>query len=106
MQDCTLKIDIQGGGRSRRHGGALFFWFCFALLLGGVAALGYVHWYGVPTWLPIRERGARAGLWESEELLHACLDTRMLLSHITECWLISCNLAGVQGMAESDCTTS
>lgn len=57
-QDCTLKIDIQGGGGgSRRHGGALFFWFCFALLLGGVAAMGYVHWYGVPTWLPIRERG-------------------------------------------------
>lgn len=35
----------------------MFFWFCFALLLGGVAALGYIHWYGVPAWLPIRERG-------------------------------------------------
>lgn len=66
QQDCTLKIDIQGGGdgRSRARGGSLFFWFCFALLLGGVAALGYIHWYGVPTWLPIRERGGlELGSW-------------------------------------------
>ena len=41
----------------------MFFWFCFALLLGGVAALGYIHWYGVPAWLPIRERGEQGRGW-------------------------------------------
>lgn len=35
----------------------------FAMLLGGVAALGYVHWYGVPHWLPIRDRGYGAALY-------------------------------------------
>lgn len=53
---CGVKIDV-GGGRRGVGGGALFFWLLVALVLGGGGALGYIHWYGVPAWLPIRERG-------------------------------------------------
>lgn len=53
--DCTLRIDTRGGGgRQGVGGGALFFWLIFAMLLGGAAAMGYVHAYGMPPWLPIR----------------------------------------------------
>lgn len=55
--DCTVKIPTQGGSGRRRSGAALFFWLCFAMLLGAAAFAGWVHWNGIPPWLPIRERG-------------------------------------------------
>jgi hypothetical protein len=62
-KDCSIKIDI-GGGSKRHSGGALFFWTVFSVLLGSVAALGYIHWNGIPPWLPLRERGyAMAGMY-------------------------------------------
>lgn len=64
-KECSIRIDITGGGGRRGgvSGGTVFFWMVFALVLGGVAALGYVHWYGVPYWLPIRDRGYGAALY-------------------------------------------
>ena len=67
-RDCSIRIDISGGGDGgggKRHsGGALFFWMVFSVLLGSVAALGLIHWNGIPPWLPLRERGyAMAGMY-------------------------------------------
>jgi hypothetical protein len=56
-KECSVRIDVHGGGRHGWGGGAVFFWTLLTLALGGVAALGYVHWYGIPPWLPIRQRG-------------------------------------------------
>ena len=55
--DCTIKIATGGGGRRGVGSGTVFFWVLVSLLLGSAAALGYIHMYGVPPWLPIRERG-------------------------------------------------
>ena len=59
---CSVHIDIapRRGGAS---GGTVFFWMVVALLLGGGGAMGWVHMYGVPPWLPIRERGYQLGLY-------------------------------------------
>ena len=58
--DCSLKIDRRGGGGGGRHGvgtDALFFWLMVFLALGGAAAFGFIHFNGIPPWLPVRERG-------------------------------------------------
>lgn len=55
-QDCSIRIGI-GGARRGVGGGALLFWMAASLALGGSAALAYIHYRGIPPWLPIRERG-------------------------------------------------
>ena len=62
--DCGLKIAIHGGGCGGRGAGRGVTLFLLALTLGGAAAFGYVHYRGIPAWLPIRERGyASMGLY-------------------------------------------
>jgi hypothetical protein len=55
-KDCSIRIGI-GGGRHGVGGGALLAWMATCLALGGGAALAYIHYRGIPPWLPIRERG-------------------------------------------------
>ncbi len=55
-QDCSIKVDIDQGGSSN-HAARSFFGWVFALAMGGVAVLGYIHFMGVPAWLPIRMHG-------------------------------------------------
>lgn len=59
---CTLDKDCGSakaatGGKHGVSGGAVFFWVLFSMLLGGAACLAYIHYLGVPAWLPVRSRG-------------------------------------------------
>lgn len=60
---CTLDAECSGSHRveinSRRgvSGSAVFGWVLFSLLLGAAVVLGYIHYMGLPPWLPIRDRG-------------------------------------------------
>ncbi|GAB4820407.1 hypothetical protein N2152v2_007453 [Parachlorella kessleri] len=51
---CSNRVSI---GRAGVSGLSLFWWLAFAMLAGAAAMAGYVHYRGVPAWLPVRSRG-------------------------------------------------
>ena len=62
---CGVEVAIQG--RRGMRGMGLFIWTLFCAAVGAVLAAGYVHYFGLPPWLPIRPQAFRPGYAELSE---------------------------------------